>query len=375
MWRFLELASSVLERCDDSSGSVIATFDDAVDALGKIAAAAKAEPKALADRAYRALIDNAYGQYDDLIPALVPSLGEEGLEHLKQCMIALADESAPRPPDDQRRVVSRGSGGVTYADEIEERSRKNAARLALKDIADAQGDVDAFIEQYDEQTRRVPKIAAEIAQRLLSAGRANEAFDILFSAAPGQQSWPDFEWEDARISVLDALGRSDEAQAARWSCFERALSAPHLRAYLKRLADFDDVISEKRALQHALQYPSLLQALAFLASWPALNEAARLVTERSAELDGDHYEILTPAAETLFAKHPLAATVLLRAMIDFSLLRARSSRYRHAARHFMECGTLASSIEDFGAFETHDAYVARLRSEHGRKTSFWSLIF
>ena len=96
--------------------------------------------------------------------------------------------------------------------------------------------------------------------------------------------------------------------------------------------------------------------------------------ERSTELDGDHYEILTPAAEALFAKHPLAATLLLRAMIDFSLLRARSSRYRHAARHLMDCGTLAASIEDFGAFETHDAYLARLRREHGRKASFWSLI-
>ena len=37
---------------------------------------------------------------------------------------------------------------------------------------DALGDVDAFIEQYEEETREVPKIAAEIARRLLSAGRA-----------------------------------------------------------------------------------------------------------------------------------------------------------------------------------------------------------
>ena len=229
MWRFLELATSVLERCDDSSGTVSATFDDAVDDLGKIAAAAKAEPRALADRAYRALIDNGYGQYDDLIQALVPSLGEAGLEHLKQRMIALAAEPVRRPRSDERRVVGMGTGGVIYADEIEERSRKSAARLALQEIADAQGDVDAFVDQYDEPTRRVPRIAAEIAERLLMAGRVNEALDMLDSAEHGQQPWPIFEWEGARISVLDALGRSDEAQAARWSCFERALSAPHLQ--------------------------------------------------------------------------------------------------------------------------------------------------
>ena len=28
--------------------------------------------------------------------------------------------------------------------------------------------------------------------------------------------WPDFEWEDTRIDVLEALGRGDDAQAARW---------------------------------------------------------------------------------------------------------------------------------------------------------------
>ena len=374
MWRFLELAGPVLGRCDDSSGTVIGVFEAAVDDLGKIALAAKAAPKALADRAYRALIDNGYGQHDDLITALVPALGKAGLEHLKQRMIALAGEPTRRPPDGERRVVGWGMDGALYADEIEESSRKTAARLALKDIADAQGDVDAFIGQYEEKTRKVPRIAAEIAERLLAAGRADEALDLLDAAEHDQRSWPVFEWEDARIGALDALGRNGEAQAARWACFERALSASHLRAHLDRLADFDDVVAEKRAISHALAYPSLLQALAFLAAWPALNEAARLVIERSAELDGDAYEILTPAAERLFAKHPLAATLLLRAMIDFSLQRARSSRYRHAARHLMDCATLAAAIEDFGALETHEAYVARLRREHGRKAAFWSLI-
>jgi hypothetical protein len=70
----------------------------------------------------------------------------------------------------------------------------------------------------------------------------------------------------------------------------------------------------------------------------------------------------------------LAATILLRAMIDFSLKQSRSSRYRHAARHLAECLSLASAIKDFGEFDRHYAYVARLRAEHGRKSSFWSLV-
>src|SRR5207248_4269867 len=47
------------------------------------------------------------------------------------------------------------------------RSRASTVRLALQEIADALGDVDAFSEQYEEATRTMPRIAAEIAGRLL----------------------------------------------------------------------------------------------------------------------------------------------------------------------------------------------------------------
>jgi hypothetical protein len=374
LWRFLMLANSIFARCDDGSGTVIGIFKDACTDLGEIAKAARLDPANLADRTFQALTENEFGQYDDLIRVLTPALGQKGLEHLKHRMIALSKEPVQKPAEKDRRVIGYGSGGAIYADEIAERSRVSTVRLALMEIADAQGDVDAFIGQYDEQTKKVPRIAAEIAQRLLAAGRSQEAWQTIEATEHRQSGWPDFEWEDARADVLDALGRGDEAQAARWSCFERSLSATHLRAYLKRLPDFDDIEAEERALDHAQGYKSLLQALSFLVSWPALDRAAKLVMERATELDGDHYEILTPAAYALAGKHPLAATLVLRAMTDFSLTQSRSSRYRHTAGHFMECGSLASSIQDFGAFETHEDYAARLRAQHGKKSSFWSLI-
>jgi hypothetical protein len=103
-----------------------------------------------------------------------------------------------------------------------------------------------------------------------------------------------------RLDVMDALGRKDEAQDFRWQCFERALNGAHLRAYLKRLPDFEDLEAEERAISYALRFPSVHQALAFLVSWPALDKAAALVLERSRELDGNHYEILSPAPPRKF---------------------------------------------------------------------------
>jgi hypothetical protein len=374
MWQFLDLAKSVFERSDDSSGTISSVFHAAVIDLGNIAQAARPDPKQLADQVFRALVQNDYGHYDDLISVLQPALGPVGLEHLKQRMIALSAEPVRKSAAKERQVIGWASTGTIYADEIAERSRVSTVRLALQDIADAQGDVDAYIAQYEPEVRKVPKIAAEIAKRLLEAGRAEEAWRTIESTEHRHRDWPDFEWEDARLDVLEALGRSDEAQAARWSCFERFLSARHLRDYLKRLPDFDDFEAEQRALDYAERHKGLLTSISFLVSWPALDRAARLVTERAKELDGNHYEILTPAAEALAGKYPLAATLLLRAMIDFALMQGRSSRYGHAARHLRDCAGLASAISDYGPFEIHDAYVARLRQEHGRKTGFWSAV-
>jgi len=374
LWQFMSLADAVFARCDDSNGTVIDVFHTACSDLGNIARLARTEPKGLADHAYQALVKNGYGQFDGLVEVLAPALGQEGLEHLKQRMVALSKEPVQRLAGKKREVVGWSSSGPIYADDLAERSRVSTVRLALKDIADAQGDVDAYIAQYDVQTRKVPNIAAEIARRLLAAGRANEALQTLDAAEHRRSDWPDFEWDDARIAALDALGRGDEAQAARSSCFERSLSAPHLRAYLKRLADFDDVEAEERALGHAERFKDPHQSLYFLVSWPALDRAARIVLQRAGELDGNHYEVLGPAADALAGKHPLAATLALRAMIDFALTKARSSRYGHAARHLMECASLASTIKDFATIEPHDAYVDRLRREHPRKSGFWNLV-
>ena len=78
-----------------------------------------------------------------------------------------------------------------------------------------------------------------------------------------------------------------------------------------------------------------------------------------------------PVAESLESSAPLAATLLLRSMIDYALDRAKSKRYGHAARHLQTCGDLAKRIEDFGEHPDHDAYVASLKARHGRKSGFW----
>ena len=53
---------------------------------------------------------------------------------------------------------------------------------------------------------KVPKIAAEIARRLLAAGRPGEALKTIEATEHRRSGWRDFEWEDARIDVLGHSG-------------------------------------------------------------------------------------------------------------------------------------------------------------------------
>jgi hypothetical protein len=91
------------------------------------------------------------------------------------------------------------------------------------------------------------------------------------------------------------------------------------------------------------------------------------------EIDGDRYELLDPA-RALDGKHPLAAVLLRRALIEVTLQKGRATRYKHAVRHVREIDSLNVHVKDHADFETHDQFMARLLRAHPRKTGFWRLL-
>ncbi|MEB3157347.1 MAG: hypothetical protein VKO26_07935 [Cyanobacteriota bacterium] len=372
LWEFLALGNNVLARCDDSSGLLGDLFREAKRQLGTVALAARPEPLALAERVFEAFLDNGYAIYDNLITTLAPALGGDGLALLKQRFEALASQPVPVPPQEEWVPVSWGPGGPTHAHEQDERSRQCTVREGLQEVARARGDVDAFIAQYSEEQRSVPAIAATIAEQLLAAGRAEEALACLQAAAPDPGSWPRMDWESTHLSVLEAMGRRDDAQRARWSLFARCLQPEVLREYLANLPAFEDAEAEERAIALALAHPSLSQAICFLLHWPsALRQTAAVVERRHSELNGDDYELMGSLAEKLSADHPRAASLALRSMIDFTLAFTRSTRYGHAARHLQSCALLSRRIDDWGDIPDHEAYLASIRRDHARKSGFW----
>lgn len=259
MWQYLGLANGIYLRCDDSFGQVQDVFQEASDAVVEFAHAARPEPIHLANLIMEALSTDDYGHFPSLIPRLSVVLGPLGLAHLKS-----------------RLMTNEARALAGYA-------RKSALQM----IADATGGVESLVAEQSRRSLTVPQVAANIAERFLRAGRAEEALEVFDNTDLSPRDRAPEEWELARITAPKALGRSEAAQAFRLTSFEASLNPEHFGAYLKALSEFEEIEAEDRALKNALTFPDFHTALYFLIKWPALQQAALLVVDGSGQIDGN----------------------------------------------------------------------------------------
>ncbi len=270
-------------------------------------------------------------------------------------------------------------------------SRRARARRLIElrqHIADARGDVDAFIALELAPPGDVPDAAA-IGERLIDAGRPREALDWL--SRPARPSIKMLSMADLHVGLPprdpaadrraqveirahEALGDREAAQALRWRLFTETLDADMLREHVARLPDFEDVEALDRAFATALASPLPYAALRFFIRWPRLDLAERLVVERLKTWDGQRYEALATAADALEPRRPLGAVVLYRALIDSILGRGQSLAYGHGARYYAALEGLEAREDPGWPIEPHRHYRAELRRRHGRKYGFWSRV-
>ena len=248
------------------------------------------------------------------------------------------------------------------------RARPTGRRaLVVRKLADRAGDVAAWVASIPDEDRARPDIGAEIARRLALAGQAAQArvaLDASRPRAPAAARWttrskpapapePSDAWEAAEIAVLDAEGRTDEAQTARWIAFERTLAEAPLRAFLAKLADFDDVEALDRAFAHAARWHEATRGLAFLMAWPALREAAEMILARQAELRVASEDTALWSGR-LQTRYPAAALALIRSR---ALLLARQGLGRSDEVHALSVEA-ASLAETPGVLDTLPAHAA-----------------
>ncbi len=418
---------AALERGKGAIGSGRArTFADDLAATLKIivgdlakadvdgAAARLVRLMATADRTLARALENDSGIAEiyhaaaAALPALIRSLSEPDAAALTEGLYALAADLrsavlgpstpailAAAPPGVVEAIDARLAAAVAALGPIDpglaDWSRRARARRLIElrqHIADARGDVDAFIALESALPGDVADAAA-IGERLIDAGRAREALDWL--RRPVRPSIKMLTMADLHVGLPprdpaadrrakveirahEALGDREAAQALRWRLFTATLDADMLREHVARLPDFEDVEALDRAFAAALASPLLYAALRFFVRWPRLDLAERLAVERRNDWDGRRYEALAPAAEALEPKHPLGAVILYRALIDSILERGQSLAYGHAARYYAALEGLEAREAPGWPIEPHRLYRAQLRRRHGRKLGFWSRV-
>ena len=208
----------------------------------------------------------------------------------------------------------------------------------------------------------------------LEQGQPEQALAVLADAMPEQHASDREGWDLIYVEALIASGRLEDAQKHRWEGFLTTLNPGMLRAYLRVLPDFDDMEFEEAAKAHASSFGDVAAALGFFLAWPALGHAARLIEQRTNEIDGKLYHLLGPAAEALRTRYPLAATLLWRAMVTETLRKSRKDQYGQAADYLMDCVAADLEISDYGTFQSHGGFVDDLRKRHVQKSAFWTRV-
>ncbi|KAA0912606.1 DUF6880 family protein [Aquicoccus porphyridii] len=244
-------------------------------------------------------------------------------------------------------------------------------------LASARGDLDLLIAL---ELKKKPHMqdTLGIAAQLLDIGRNAEALEWV--RKPGRRTFGEADdgLSPERVSlearILDATGDRSATQALRWRCFEARLSAGILWEYMKQLPDFEDIEAEGRAHAFALEKSEAEVALQFFLDWPRLDLAAKLITMHPHRWDGGDWHILPKVADLLEYDHPLAATILYRALLDNILDRARSKAYGHGAKYLGKLDLLAGEADQIHprGMVNHATYLAKLKTAHLRKSGFWA---
>lgn len=280
LWRLTDTAKSIGARYRERGDELEVVFARAAGDLGRLLKSVS--PGLAAAALVDSLIKNPLGW-----KAWLPSLLDEASAEMAGDALRFLSERA-----------GAGPGWITL----------------IRLLADAAGNVEAYASTFTAQARSSPSVAAGIAARLLAAGQVEAAGELLRDAAQGaagKAARVDEAWETAWITYLELAGREDEAQEVRWASFERTLSPERARAFIARLADFDDVEAEARAFSSAATFPKFEPGLAFLMDWPALPEASSMIEARAEEIEvgGEDAELW---AAKLRRRYPRAAHLLLR---------------------------------------------------------------
>ena len=346
MLELMDLHGKILERCDDSNGSIGGSFSSMCKDLGNIALhVTDLLLEGIVEVVFAKFMGDEYGIYGNIIRDFKDVLKKDGLDLL------------------QKKLEAKVNNQNKYEYRI---------TTGLQAIADCRNNVDDFIKACSLSGKPNLREQLEIAKRLISHEQGKEALKWLDNEELSHINWRR-DTKRLKIEALELEGEYKKAQEERLSWFAEDLSPDLYGEILKYYAKPDFKESFKSdAIKKAFQFKDADSALHFLMKIQEFEEGAKLVRLRSNEFSGEQYYTLRPAAELLKAFDPIAATLLYRKLAQPVLEKAKHKYYNYGAKDLATCTMLNLQITDWGDIQNHDQYFQDIEINHKRKSSFWS---
>lgn len=347
---FFALDKALIERCDDSGGSLGEVFQ--VDATQLFAEYARdcTDKEAMADLTARILEEDDYGVRGVLLQTASQFL----------------------PGDQLRRLIARYQAQADTA--VDEYRRRDHLR-GVESLARQLGDAPLF-----EKTRIAawgdpsPAACLDIGRVYLECDDLDNARSWL-ERVPPDECRESVQRDELLLTIYPRQGCSNLAIPVAWRIFRRHRNPKTLDVLIAFLGESEreNVIAEEAAkLLASPQF--ILDNAQFLLQVGSLDDAEQYVLTHAAAINGDYYWGLQDLAEELSAAdRNLAACMIYRALVDSILHRGKPKTYHHGVHYLQKLDLLAPRVSHWGDWEDHTAYKQRLYREHQRKYKFWGI--
>jgi hypothetical protein len=351
---FIRLDEDVLDRADDSNGSIGAVFVRACGTWLRAAAALPAD-RDWVEQLHALQSEKDYGTRDALLDQAATLLSEPELRRLAKCYEEEARSAARDGEDEDWRGLS--------------------ASTAMGQIARALKDAALYERSVRIRSPRPNELqAADIAQQYVEFGPVERAVKWLTRFGDTGLDETVLERLDLLAQAYEKIGNRDALLAVRRRIAERWLIPEQFLAYVALLPEQERAGVREHAIERAEQSADPVSAGAFLVALGAADRGAALIVHAHARLRAAFYKPLAQLARDLEKEdQPLAAVACYRALVDQILEGGRTAAYHYAKRYVDRLDALHEQVFYYRDLPPHAEYVAHLETAHRRKHSFWRL--
>ncbi len=256
-------------------------------------------------------------------------------------------------------------------DKLQKMPKLYGHKALLAELAKQMKDCEAFIRlNTDPNTGQVYRKALQpVAELFYNCGKYQQAMDWL-------QKIPEDEYisQDFKKKLYSKLGMHEDVEKLCRDSFYAWPTETSLAELLEVIGMDQKAAIIREAINHFTNDADFSSVrLEFLLAFAGHEAASAYVIRRWQVINGADYPALNRVWPLLKGNGCLlAASIILRKLLENILEQKRTKAYSSAARYWKELALLAKQISDWQTLPTPQDFTTEIQIAHARKSAFWS---